>query len=258
MKNRLLIIGSMCALLLSVLGCSTNKSSPISTTTEVRHTIIEKAAPATPPSEEDSNLDAVLPIEIAESPEKELPVESATSGTQQAKDLEESRPADPEKPATQDSSKELEPVMPPEDDDLRQEDTVRSGIVQQEPEPPASDEPPESTEPPAPIEPPAEPQPKNAYDYPFDISVIRSDCIAIGKSMGYMLNTSLTPQNATWWNPVSASESSQGDTLRVILEQYIRFHTVSNLSAYGLDKLTEFNICCEENGDRYTIYFVFA
>ena len=77
-------------------------------------------------------------------------------------------------------------------------------------------------------------------------------------SMGYMLNTSLTPQNATWWNPVTASENTQGDTLRMSLEQYIRFHTISNLGAYGLDKLTEFNICCEANSDEYTIYFVFA
>ena len=76
--------------------------------------------------------------------------------------------------------------------------------------------------------------------------------------MGYILNTSLTPQNATWWNPVTASESNQGDTLRANLKQYIQFHTVSNLGAYGLDEITEFNICCEANGDGYTIYFVFA
>lgn len=76
--------------------------------------------------------------------------------------------------------------------------------------------------------------------------------------MGYTLNASLTPQYATWWNPVTASESNQGDTLRASLKQYIQFHTVSNLGAYGLDEITEFNICCEANGDGYTIYFVFA
>ena len=43
------------------------------------------------------------------------------------------------------------------------------------------------------------------------------------------------------------------------LEQYIRFHTVENLSAYGLDEITEFNICCESiGGGSYVIYFVFA
>lgn len=76
--------------------------------------------------------------------------------------------------------------------------------------------------------------------------------------MGYTLNASLTPQNATWWNPVTASEYNQGDTLRTSLEHYIRFHTVSNLGTYGLDEIMEFNICCEANGNGYTIYFVFA
>lgn len=76
--------------------------------------------------------------------------------------------------------------------------------------------------------------------------------------MGYTLNTSLTPQNATWWNPVTASKTNQGDTLQTFLERYIRFHTGSYLGAYGLDEITEFNIYCEANGDGYTIYFVFA
>ena len=128
-------------------------------------------------------------------------------------------------------------------------------------EPPAPAKPTTPTEPPAPVEtePPMETQPKTAYDYEFDINAIRADCIAIGQGMGYTLNTSLTPQNATWWNPVTASESNQGSILRSRLEQYIRFHTVENLSAYGLDEITEFNIYCESiGGGSYAIYFVFA
>ena len=126
---------------------------------------------------------------------------------------------------------------------------------------PAPTEPPATTEPPIPAEtePPVETQPKTAYDYEFDINAIRADCIAIGQGMGYTLNTSLSPQNATWWNPITASESNQGSGLRSRLEQYIRFHTVENLSAYGLDEITEFNICCESiGGGSYAIYFVFA
>ena len=128
-------------------------------------------------------------------------------------------------------------------------------------DPPAPTEPPTPTEPPAPVEtePPAETQPKTAYDYEFDINAIRADCIFIGQNMGYTLNTSLTPQNATWWNPVTASESNQGSALRSRLDQYIRFHTVENLSAYGHDEITEFNIYCESiGGGSYAIYFVFA
>lgn len=261
MRNRLLIIGSMCVLLLSVLGCGTDNSSVISTTTEDRQTIIENAVSATLVSEDDDSDSASPVAEVTESAEKEAPVASTVSETPQVNDSDGSRTVEPENPVIGDFPKEQAPLMPLEDDDSRQEDTVRSEAALQEPEVPAPTEPPapmEPTEPRAPIEPSTELQPKSAYDYPFDINVIRSYCIAIGESMGYTLNASLTPQNATWWNPVAASENNQGVTLRTSLEQYIRFHTVSNLSAYGLDELTEFNICCEANGDGYTIYFVFA
>ena len=154
-------------------------------------------------------------------------------------------PTDP--PTETEQPKPTEPPAPP------------APTERQPTEPPAPTEPP--TEPPAPVEtePPVETQPKTAYDYEFDINAIRSDCIVIGQGMGYTLNTSLSPQNATWWNPVTASESNQGNGLRSRLEQYIRFHTVENLSAYGLDEITEFNICCESiGGGSYAIYFVFA
>lgn len=261
MRNRLLVVGSMCVLLLSVLGCGTDNSSVISTTIEDRQSIIENAVSATLVSEDDSSDSASPVTEVTESAEKEVPVASVASTvseTPQVNDSDGSRTAEPENPVIGDFPKEQAPLMPLEDGDSRQEDTVRSEAALQEPEVLAPAEPPEPTEPPAPTEPPTKPQPKSAYDYPFDINVIHSDCIAIGESMGYTLNASLTPQYATWWNPVTASESNQGDTLRASLKQYIQFHTVSNLGAYGLDEITEFNICCEANGDGYTIYFVFA
>lgn len=94
---------------------------------------------------------------------------------------------------------------------------------------------------------------------PFTAGRCRTPSPTTRYKIGYTLNTSLNPQNATWWNPVTASESNQGSTLRSALEQYIRFHTVANLSAYGMDEITEFNICCESRGGgSYAIYFVFA
>lgn len=161
----------------------------------------------------------------------------------------------------------IEPVDKPsasEPHEEKQQDPAKPSEAPKETEQPKSTEPPAppaTTEPSAPavVEPPVETQPKTAYDYEFDIGAIRSDCISIGQNMGYSLNTSLTPQNATWWNPVTASESNQGSTLKSNLEQYIRFHTLGNLSAYGLDEITEFNICCESRGGgAYAIYFVFA
>lgn len=100
---------------------------------------------------------------------------------------------------------------------------------------------------------------KTAYDFEFDTEAIKADCISIGQSMGLRLDTSLTPSNASWWNPVTASWSNQGEALKQSLESYIKFHTAENLSAYGIDEISDFNICCEarENGE-YLVYFLFA
>lgn len=100
---------------------------------------------------------------------------------------------------------------------------------------------------------------KTAYDFGFDMEVIKADCISIGQSMGLYLDTTLTPSNANWWNPVTASRSNQGEALKQSLESYIKFHTVENLSAYGIDEISDFNICCEAKGNgEYLVYFLFA
>lgn len=100
---------------------------------------------------------------------------------------------------------------------------------------------------------------KTAYDFEFDMVAIKADCISIGQSMGLRLDTSLTPSNASWWNPVTASRSNQGEALKQSLESYIKFHTAENLSAYGIDEISDFNICCEAKGNgEYLVYFLFA
>lgn len=127
---------------------------------------------------------------------------------------------------------------------------------------PAATEAPKETPKPAETQPqptPEETIPKSAYDYEFDIETIKADCITIGQGMGLSLDTSLTPDNAAWWNPVTASQSNQGNALKQSLESYIKFHTVENLGAYGLDEITSFNIYCEARGSGvYSIYFLFA
>lgn len=208
----------------------------------------EKEVSATTTEVEPEYEDAEETKADEQSPEEETtssfePV--TTSPSSEAAEETQSEPKTPvDPPKETEKPKPTEPPAPPE-----------------QPEPPAETEEPAPTEPTVPevTEPPVETQPKTAYDYEFDINAIRSDCIAIGQGMGYTLNTSLTPQNATWWNPVTASESNQGGALKSSLEQYIRFHTVANLGAYGMDEITEFNIYCESRGGgSYAIYFVFA
>lgn len=122
--------------------------------------------------------------------------------------------------------------------------------------------PPAQTQPPVEEQPqttPEETKPKSAYDFEFDMEAIKADCIGIGRGMGLSLDSSLTPSNSTWWNPVTASQSNQGTALKQSLESYITFHTAANLSAYGMDEITVFNIYCEARGNgSYSIYFLFA
>lgn len=77
--------------------------------------------------------------------------------------------------------------------------------------------------------------------------------------MGLRLDSSLTPDNAAWWNPVTAFQSYQGEALKQSLVSYITFHTAANLGPYGMDEITAFNIYCEARGNgEYSIYFLFA
>ena len=236
MKAKHLAAMIVCALLISFTGCTADKIAP-TLTHNVDGTMDTKVTT-------EPKVEAETATLTAEAAEKEMPAQPASTEIPQPNET-----AKPAQVKESEAPKQTEPSAP-------------SAPTEPTPtEPPAPTESPVPTELPAPVEtePSVETQPKTAYDYEFDINAIRSDCIAIGQGMGYTLNTSLSPQNATWWNPITASESNQGSGLRSRLEQYIRFHTVENLSAYGLDEITEFNICCESiGGGSYVIYFVFA
>ena len=285
MKTKLLTTLVACALLISLMGCAADKTAQmLQDTADV--TVNTEAL-----TQHSADTQAVTPT--AETAEKEIPAQPASTEAPLTSEMPEIySPGESEPPKQTEPSKQTESEETPMPNDQSQ--SKESGKpVETQPEPakpteppketeqpkpteppappaptepaptetPAPTEPPSPTEPPTPVdtEPPVETKPKTAYDYEFDINAIRANCIAIGQGMGYTLNTSLTPQNATWWNPVTASESNQGSSLRSALEQYIRFHTVANLSAYGIDEITEFNICCESRGGgSYAISFVFA
>lgn len=144
-----------------------------------------------------------------------------------------------------------------------QSETVKQTepVKQSEAETPATKPTAENNNPP-PVEMPtqtASENTKTAYDFEFDMEAIKADCIGVGQSMGLCLDTSLTPSNASWWNPVTASRSNQGEALKQSLESYIKFHTAENLSAYGIDEISDFNIYCEAKGNgEYLVYFLFA
>lgn len=257
MKCKIIAALLTCLLLTNFAGCSKADNNPPEKKTDTVTQVVdsnsmeseESLAEEIASSSDTKNLES-LKASVSEEESKAEHTSSAKAESKppasSAKQTESEKPASSE-PPKQTGSSQAESSKP-----------VASGAPSENPK---ETEPSKPSEPPAPseTEKPVESQPKTAYDYPFDIDTIRADCIAIGQSMGLTLDTSLTPENANWWNPVTASETSQGSSLKNYLEQYIRFHTIDNLSPYGLDEIIYFNIYCESRGNGvYSIYFLFT
>lgn len=217
-------------------------------------------------AEETTGITETAKVEITESIlSSESKQEDAAEAPEDTENSESpAQTAEPEKtnPQTVKNSESPAVTAPPENtgDPAREAESEKA-----EETPPAETEKPQETQKPAETEPqpvpeaPEETKPKSAYDFEFDMEAIKADCIAIGNGMGLHLDTSLTPSNAAWWNPVTASQSNQGTTLKQSLECYIKFHTAENLGSYGMDEITDFNIYYEARGNgEYLIYFLFA
>lgn len=247
MRKQMLAI--VLVLMLGLCGCSDSQMTQTIEPTE-ETTGITKTA-------EVENTESLLPSESKQEDTAEAPEDTENSESP-------AQTAEPEKtnPQTVKSNETPAVTAPPENKDDPAKETESEKA---EETPPAETEKPQETQKPAETEPqpvpeaPAETKPKSAYDFEFDMEAIKADCIGIGQSMGLTLDTSLTPSNAAWWNPVTASQNNQGTTLKQSLESYIKFHTVENLGSYGMDEITDFNIYYEARGNgEYLIYFLFA
>lgn len=248
MKKKI-ITAVLCGLLITGLaGCGEQAKPP------------EKTAPdstvsAATSSASSSETGDDIPAESTDSQEPETSAASTPERQPQAEETE-SRAAPPAE------SQPKKETIPAQTEQAKPAPAAPETQPQQEPQETPAETPATPTEPETPAEPetpPQEVQPKTAYDFEFDIEAIKADCIGIGQSMGLTLDASLTPDTASWWNPVTASQSNQGETLKQNLAGYIRFHTADNLSAYGMDEITHFNIYCEARGNGvYSIYFLFA
>ena len=232
------MIAGLLVLVLTVSGCSAVPTAP---------TKINELAEETRAETETESTDTVL---FSESKETNASVESKAPEETESPESA----AVPETAASQPIAEEA-----PKAPETTPATTEQPRTAQQEPQ---ATQPTTETPPPAPPQPTAAPEetkPKTVYDYEFDIAAIKADCIGIGQSMGLSLDSSLTPDNATWWNPVTASKSNQGEALKQSLESYITFHTAAILGSYGMDEITDFNIYYEARGNgEYLIYFLFA
>lgn len=250
MKKKV-ITAVLCGLLITGLaGCGEQAKPPDQTSP---NSTVSAAASSASSSKTDDDI----PAESTASQEPE-PSAAATPETQPQAEEKESQAAPPAE------SQPKKETTPAQTEQAKPTSSASETQPQQKPqetpiEAPATPTPTEPKTLAEPETPPQEVQPKTAYDFEFDIEAIKADCIGIGQSMGLTLDASLTPDTASWWNPVTASQSNQGETLKQNLAGYIRFHTADNLSAYGMDEITHFNIYCEARGNGvYSIYFLFA
>ena len=248
------MIAGMMLLVLTVSGCSAVSTAPTTINELAEETRAEAETKGTDSIVSSESKETDAPVE-GEAPEETEKTEStAVPKTAASQPIAEEAPKAP-KPAASVSSESKEPAA-----ETTPAPTEQPQAVQQEPQ--ETQQPTTETPPPAPPQPTAAPEEaksKTAYDYEFDIAAIKADCIGIGQSMGLSLDSSLTPDNAAWWNPVTASQSNQGTALKQSLESYITFHTAANLGSYGMDEITDFNIYCEARGNgEYLIYFLFA
>lgn len=248
------IIAGMMLLVLTVSGCSAVSTAPTTINELAEETRAEAETKGTDSILSSESKETDAPVESEAPEETESPESTAAPETAASQPIAEEAPKAPKPAASVPSeSKELAAETTPAP-------TEQPQAAQQKPQ--ETQQPTTETPPPAPPQPTAAPEeakPKTAYDYEFDIAAIKADCIGIGQSMGLSLDSSLTPDNAAWWNPVTASQSCQGEALKQSLESYITFHTAANLGSYGMDEITDFNIYCEARGNgEYLIYFLFA
>lgn len=252
MKKRM--IAGMMLLVLTVSGCSAVSTAPTTINEPVKETRAEAETESTDSVFPSESKETDATVESKDPEETESPESSAVPETAASQPTAEETPKAQE-PAAAVSSESKQPAAETTPAPTEQPQTAQK-------EPQETQQPTTETPPPAQPQPTAAPEeatPKTAYDYEFDIEAIKADCIGIGQSMGLSLDSSLTPDNAAWWNPVTASQSCQGEALKQSLESYITFHTAANLGSYGMDELTDFNIYCEARGNgEYLIYFLFA
>lgn len=197
------IIAGMMLLVLTVSGCSAVSTAPTTINELAEETRAEAETKGTDSILSSESKETDAPVESKAPEETESPESTAAPETAASQPIAEEAPKAP-KPAASVFSESKEPAA-----ETTPPPTEQPQAAQQEPQ--ETQQPPTETPPPAPPQPTAAPEeakPKTAYDYEFDIAAIKADCIGIGQSMGLSLDSSLTPDNAAWWNPVTASQSN--------------------------------------------------
>ncbi len=252
----------LCILLcISIVGCTANNSSTTSSTTAAPTANASEAADKEWQSNtaktniESSETAGVSNESIAGTAETSSTDKEVSSVTDRPSSSHESEKADTsKKPDTSTKEKKPETSAPTESEKKSNETKAQETKPQETT--PSKDE----TQPPEESKPTEPEQPEDPYAYPFNISQIRQDCIAQGKSYGFKLDESLTPNNSSWSGAETANENAQGARLKRFLSELVEYYSPAYRKSMGLSEanITAFNIYVEDLGNgTYRIYFLF-
>ena len=247
MKNKILCFGLVLIILASMCGCNAEKDDILESSD------IADCSSSVSNTETSDETDTTLESEPEKATETAITTSEPDSETNEpeaapteSKNLVETEKKDiPAAPKTETETPKSEAPKPTASEETK------------EPEKPAQPE----KEPPA-EQPTEEVKPKTAYDYEFDIEAIRSDLISLGCSMGLTHITTddgmaITPDNASWATPVTASECFQGERLKRKLTDYVQ-SMPDIITAYGGAPIEYFTIYIEPLGSgSYRIYFLY-
>ena len=233
MKNKILCFGLVLIFLTSMCGCNAEKADILESSD------IADCSSSVSNTETSDETDTAVEIE----PEKATETEKTSfEPTSESNEPETDIPAAPTAETETPKPKAPKPTV-------SEETKEPEKPVQPEKEPPTE-------------QPTEEVKPKTAYDYEFDIEAIRSDLISLGCSMGLTHITtddgmSITPDNASWATPVTASECFQGERLKRKLTDYVQ-SMPDIITAYGGAPIEYFTIYIEPLGSgSYRIYFLY-
>ena len=245
MKNKILCFGLVLIFLASMCGCNAEKADVL------------ESSDIADCSSSVSNTETSDETDMTVKSEPEKATETAITTSEPISESNETAPIESKEPVEADKT------------DISAAPTAETETPKPEaPKPTVSEE---TKEPEKPVQPEKEPpteqpteevKPKTAYDYEFDIEAIRSDLIYLGCSMGLTNITTddgmaITPDNASWATPVTASESFQGERLKRKLTDYVQ-SMPDIITAYGGAPIEYFTIYIEPLGSgSYRIYFLY-
>lgn len=250
MKKSMVIVMSLVLVFLS--GCQGNSLPDTEGFTETKPTVSFSDSKTEPTESESESSDMTVEAEKTTDTKPLWGISSVQEDTSKTQSI----PTNKNQSVTNSENENVTAKEPKPTPDAKPSEQPKpnEGSKPTPPETPKTETPPSNqTE----TEESVQPQPKSIYDFEFDIEAIRAELIAVGEGMGLTHRDDLTPNNASWSTPVTASADFQGANLERRLKDYVQ-SMPGLITAYGGNPIQYFTIYAESlGGGSYRFYFLY-